>query len=414
MNSVELDLRTQESSRAESANSLSQRVLGKLPTSDRGRRLSRWYNRVCCFILFFAAASASFYGFYEKWHFREAGLRFTIKHDLDFQHMLEGTADRPYVYRQMLPTIANWIDQAAPESLKTKLYRLKPPRADDLQLPDLLFDSAVGKDSIYFFRYLVVYGATFLFALLAVYAMHMVCKSAGLSEAASVLSPIAFILLFPYVQSFGGYFYDFPELAFFALAAWFALRFNWWSILPVAALGTWNKESFLLFIPTLYPILRQRYSRFKALLGVGALGLVCIAVYLPQRLRFAHNPGGTVETHWRGQMAFFFSHPGHWFYRGTVLENTYGILLPPVLSLLPVALIIWTTWRGWRILPQPIQRHAQIAAAINFPLFLAFCEPGELRDLSLLYVAFLLLLAANIESWLQSATRNIAAAARPE
>lgn len=409
MSSVELELQVSSASDLEHAESIYARRQHSLPEERSSFKVSRWYNRIFCFILFFAAASASFYGFYEKWHFREAGPRFVIKPDLEFQQMVEGSAARPYIYRQMLPTLANWIDKAAPQPLKARLFQLSPPRADGLSLPALLFDSPVGRSPVYFFRYLVVYSATFLFALIAVYAMRLLCKAAGFNEAASVLTPIALILLFPYIQSRGGYFYDFPELAFLALAAWLALKFDWWWIVPVAALGTWNKESFLLFIPTLYPILRLKYPRFKTLLALGFLCLVCIAVYLPLRLQFAHNPGGTVEIHWRDQAEFFFLHPGHWFYHGSALENTYGILLPPVFSLFPLAFLVWTVWRGWRRLPLPIQRHAQIAAAINIPLFLVLCAPGELRDLSLLYVGFLLLLAANIDSWLQSATKSHAA-----
>jgi hypothetical protein len=46
-----------------------------------------------------------------------------------------------------------------------------------------------------------------------------------------------------------------------------------------------------------------------------------------------------------------------------------------------------------------MQRHAQIAAIVNFPLFILCCVPGELRDLSLLYVTLLFLLAANLTVW---------------
>jgi hypothetical protein len=37
--------------------------------------------------------------------------------------------------------------------------------------------------------------------------------------------------------------------------------------------------------------------------------------------------------------------------------------------------------------------------ALNFPLFLLFCAPGELRDLSMLYVTLLLLVAASLAEW---------------
>ena len=49
----------------------------------------------------------------------------------------------------------------------------------------------------------------------------------------------------------------------------------------------------------------------------------------------------------------------------------------------------------WRLM----QRHAQIAAAINLPLYVLFCAPGELRNLSMLYVVLLVVLATNLEEW---------------
>jgi hypothetical protein len=61
-------------------------------------------------------------------------------------------------------------------------------------------------------------------------------------------------------------------------------------------------------------------------------------------------------------------------------------------------------WRGWSHLPQVVHRHAQIAAAINFPLYFLFCWPGEMRNLSMLYLVFLLALAANLNEWMNSST----------
>lgn len=70
--------------------------------------------------------------------------------------------------------------------------------------------------------------------------------------------------------------------------------------------------------------------------------------------------------------------------------------VPKAFTLVPMVLLLWTIWRGWRQLPAAIQRHGQVAAAINIPLYLLFCTPGELRDLSMLYVVLMLVLAANL------------------
>jgi hypothetical protein len=159
-------------------------------------------------------------------------------------------------------------------------------------------------------------------------------------------------------------------------------------------LATLNKESFLFFIPTLYPLLRKRNSRINTLIGTGVLGLACAAVGYVLRLRYQNNPGGTVEFHLLGQISYL-SH----MYNMLHMEKTYGIYMIPISNPLVVALIAWTVWRGWRYLPREIKRHAQIAAVINIPLYILFCYPGEFRDLSLLYIAFLLLMAANLAQW---------------
>src|ERR1017187_10131407 len=358
-------------------------------------RTSRLYHRVCCFVLFFVTASASFNGFYEKWQFGEPLVPNDIsKFGIDL--MLDGTAYRPFVYRQLLPNAANWIEAIVPRRFEDWMYvhQGSGPNA----YITAIADSPIARNKVYFFRYLVVYIATFLFALLAVYAMYLVCRALEIPPPAAVFAPVIIILLLPYIMSIGGYFYDYSELAFLALAVWIAIRFDWWWVIPVAVLGTWNKESFLMFVPTLYPFLRCRRSRPGALLCVAGLCLVCAAIYYSMRLQFVNNPGSTLEVHWSEQLQSFL-HPGALLFS---TEESYGVRGIRVLSVVPMALLIWTVRRGWPRLPRVIQRHGQIAAAINVPLYLLFCAPGELRNLSMLYIAFLVVLAVNLNDWICS------------
>jgi hypothetical protein len=211
-----------------------------------------------------------------------------------------------------------------------------------------------------------------------------------------MFAPVVMILLLPYLMTGGGFFYDYPELAFFALAVWVALRFRWWWLIPIAALGTWSKETFLLFLITLYPLLRRNASRGTAVFRVGALCAVSLAVLIPVRLHFAQNPGGGMGAWWPRQMSFYL----HDLFFAT--EETYGVRMLSASTLLPMALLAWTAVRGWRELPTAIRRHAQIAAAINLPLYIFFCNPGELRNLSMLYVVLLLLIAANVNRLVHS------------
>jgi hypothetical protein len=352
---------------------------------------SKIYFKACCLVFYFVAASASFNGFYDKWHFSEVDAS-GRNSKFQFEKMVDGTAYRPFVYRQMLPTIADWIDEAVPASIKTELFDYQSGPTAKI---NAFFESATAENRVYFFRYVVVYTGTLLFALLAVYAMRLACVALEVAEPAASLAPVVMILLIPYLQSLGGFFYDYPELAFFALAVWAAVRFRWGWVIPIVALGTWNKESFLLFVPTLYPFLRSRSSRAGAWLAMSVLGMVCLAVYLPTRAHFAHNPGGAVEMHWRDQLSFFLD-----IGNLTIgMEKTYGMEMFKAFSVLPLTLCTWMVCRAWRYLPRMVRSHGKIAAAINVPLYLIFCWPGELRDLSMLYIVLMLVLAYSLNEW---------------
>jgi hypothetical protein len=361
---------------------------------------SKIYYRLCCFAMLYIAASASFYGFYSKYHFAEADSnpRYGGGPRASFEHLVEGTANRPFVYRQLLPTTANWIDSLTPQSIKT--WWFTPLRPKNMSPAETFIDSPIAKNPVYYFRYLIVYFGNFAFALIAVYAMYFACKSLGLDSAVSMLTAVIFMLLFPYIESKGATLYDFGELAFTAVALWFAIRLDWWWLIPVTALAAWNKESFFFFVLALYPFLRLRSSRLGALLQTALLSVICLAVYYQGHLRFAHNPGGTVEVHWRNQIDFFL-HPRNWLFGRWPFERTYGILMVPALTVLPMALLVWTVLHAWPLMSPAMKRHAQIAAAINIPLYLMFCWPGEFRNFSLMNMSFVLVLATNLRSWVR-------------
>ena len=382
--------------RVSSAEEATESQLRRLPSGQDGVRGTRLFQRMCLLVLLIVVSAASFSAFYQKWHFREQGARGT---DLiaEFDRMIDGTAHRPYIYRQMFPDIANALTRVLPVDA---ISRRVPQRAKDrISVAFNLTSKA------YPAQYLIFYIATYLFALFAAAALYKVCTAASFAEPVAVFAAVVFMLLFPLFGVKGGYFCDYPELFFMAVAVWMALKLDWWWIIPVAALGTWNKESFLLFMFTLYPLFRRGHSRLNSLIGVGVLVAACIAVYLPIRQHFAHNAGGTVEWHLRDQIDFYV-HP---FKMDTWVDRTYDLMFPALSAPIPTLMLIWTVWRGWRFLPVWLRRHAQIAAAINIPLFLLFCQPGEFRDLSMLYVSFLFILAFNLQEWMNPANLQRAA-----
>lgn len=369
---------------------------------DDSRLASKIYYGLSCYALLYIVAAASFYGLYAKYHFAEADPNHRYGNGLvqrgGFERMVEGTADRPFVYRQLLPTIANWIDAGTPEGIKTWLFT---PRGFRHMSPvQTLVDSPIATNPVYFFRYLIIYLGNFAFALIATFSIYFVSKAVNAEPQVALLAAIIFMLLYPYIESNGSTLYDLGELAFMAVALLIAIKADWWWLIPVSALGAWNKESFLFFVLTLYPFLRRRASRIATLLQIGVLAAVCFAVYWQGHLRFAHNPGGSVELHWRDQIAFFLDVRG-WLVGRWPFERTNGILMVPALTILPIGLLVWSVRRAWPMMSPAMRRHAQIAAIINLPLYFMFCWPGEFRNFSLMNMSFLFVLVTNLTAWFQ-------------
>jgi hypothetical protein len=160
-----------------------------VPTSSRAGALSR---RLLYSVLLFFTAAASFNGFYTKVKLRD-GIKFN-----GFESIIEGTADRPYIARQLIPTVANWADRVTPESLKSKLQNVAGDTVTGIYA-SLFPSSPVAQNPTYQFRYLVFYLEVFVFAELAVFLLYFVCRAYGYAPHVSALSTISFASAFPSV-----------------------------------------------------------------------------------------------------------------------------------------------------------------------------------------------------------------------
>jgi hypothetical protein len=354
---------------------------------------SKVYFSLCYGVLFVFAAAASFNGFLSKFPFIEPSKDGNIESSFEVT-MLLGTAERPYVYRHLIEDIANFANSTTPQGVKEVLYRMifpSSPKSGSVRIEVFAaLPQPLRHD--WFYRYLILYALTFLGALASVVAMYLVCREFALPEPAAVLAPIIVILIAPTAYVFP---YDYIELAFLAAAVWFALRLDWWWLLPLAALAAWNKESFFFFMPTLYPLLRRRISRRTASVAVALLTFVCGLVYLYMRTRFANNAGEAVIPQF---LDHFRTHFGVHDLLSRV-DESYGVPIPEISTLLPTVLLLWTFARVWKRMPSVVRQHGLLAISINGPLYLFFCTPHEYRDLSLLSIFLLLAIAWNLTEW---------------
>jgi hypothetical protein len=347
-------------------------------------------------IFYSIASAAAFEGFYIKWELQDG------HPDRSLVSMIDGTGERPYVYRQLLPKIAVAAKQALPDNLSAKLDEKFRTSKENLTL--------TGADAAkpgYAVEYRIVYYLSYLSLFAMMFVLRSLILDVGVGRAAATITPVAFALMLPILQTRGGYFYDFPELLAFTLCIRFALRGQVIPLLLIAAPATMNKEAFLFFSITLLPVLMVRLKLIPSLATVGAMVLISGVTYLLIRSGYTGAGGGN---------ALFWLPRTIWFYLNPVnlllVEDTYGILLFKGYGVVMLAWFALVTALGWKAMPIWVRRHVMLAALVNVPLFFLFCAGGEIRNLSMLFIGMALTSAATVQAWLSRDT-TLAASASP-
>jgi len=338
-------------------------------------------------IVYFVVAAAGFCGFYMKWGLHDLN-QYPNDGQLSIRTMLDGTSYRPFIYRRLLPYLTNSIDATLPISVRKHLLSSK-------ELASHFKGNVVGVPE-YTSRYIIIFYLGFFFFYASLFLMRWLCLLTGCDAISSTIAPAILGLFTPLLLSVGGFIYDFSESFFLMLTATIILRGKPLLLLPfVAALGATNKESYLFFLLTLYPLLRLKFSRHRSLFTMLVLILIAGCVHFLIRIHFRQNAGGTVEWYLPENLKFYLNPlnliNGHEFNYGLPTPRGYSLFL-----LIPVLIIYWN---GWKQLPTWARQHTWIALAINLPLFLLFCAPGEIRNLSLLFVSFLLTIAYALPGW---------------
>jgi hypothetical protein len=350
-------------------------MLSRLRDLSQKFAASRLATFLLYFAIFWAVAAATNAGFVAKWGLRDKWDIFGI------EAMLDGTAKRPFVYRQLAPLVANVLDRQAPDSWKAEFEQLAG------RLSNSFSTVATSDQPEFSFRYRVVYYLSFFSLLISLFLLRRILIEWGLDEGIALIAPIAFVLLTPYLQTEGGYFYDSIELLFFSAGFLLASRGKIAALIALTVPATINKESYFFFLATLYPLLRHVASRRDASIGIGAAMSVSLAVGLIIKFLFRDAPGGIVEFNLLHNLEQF-SHLSFYF-RG---ELTYGIIGPRGAFVGTLLFLAIVALRGWPPCNPVIKQHIVISAAVTLPLALLFAYPGELRNLSILYVGFVVLL----------------------
>ena len=328
-------------------------------------------------VFYYMVASASHYGFFNKWALVD-------RDDLSFNYIriMDGTGPKPYIYRQLIPQLSKLAQTIVPDSLQDKIlttFVIKSYYTSTVKYSD-----RPG----YAFAYSFHFFMSFLGLFCSLFLLRSLLLDFKSKEFVATIAPAIFILFFQYIETIGGYYYDSIELAFFAAAVLLARRGHIVALLLLAAPATMNKESFFFFIPALYPFLREKVSQKRTVASLAAALFLSGTVNAISKYIYMDNSGGmAVFQLFKNLRAYL----DPWNYLDTSV--TYGMPSPGGASIVTLLVIAIISIRGWHRLDSIIQRHILIAGTINLPLFLAFCHPGELRNLSMLYVGFVMMMA---------------------
>ena len=340
--------------------------------------------------LVLVVTAAGFCGFFSRWALNDGNSRFGI------EHMINGTAHRPFVYRQLIPRITKTIITKLPDNVKTKW-------TDKLQ-KEMHFNEIYAKTIIpenMVLEYYLIVIITFVFFYLSVIVLAITLTKVTGDKLSSYLTSLLFALLIPFFEAKGGYYYDFAELFFFFSAAYFALNGFWKPLIVISVFALPNKEAFLWFLPTLYPFFSEKYNRRKAILLLLISMFLCGIEYLYINQLYSGNVGGTTEFHLLKNLRSLF-HLRFYFN----FDTTYGLPLGYGFFIFHIIYVVWVFRNGWNKLSKSLKNHIKIASVINIPLYFLFCLPGELRNLSMLYFGFTAMVSLIIKDILDKRNKD--------
>lgn len=351
--------------------------------------LNKCIAKIIILFLVLVVTAAGFCGFFSRWALRDGDPRFGI------DRMINGTAHRPFVHRQLIPKVTKTIIKNLPTNVKTKLAN---KLQKEMHFNDIFARTKIPKGMI--LEYYLVVIITFVFFYASVIVLAITLTKVTGDKISGYLTSLLFALLIPFFEAYGGYYYDFAEIFFLFSAVYLSLNGFWKPLIVLSVFALSNKESFFWFLPTLYPFFSEKYFPRKTTYIIFGCMFLCGIEYLYISQLYSGDAGGATE-YWLLKNLKSLVNLKFYFH----FDTTYGLPLGYGFFFLHILYVFWVFRNGWNKLPISLKNHIIIASAINIPLYLLFCYPGELRNLNLLYFGFNVMIAFIIKSILDKRHR---------
>src|SRR5450631_2404997 len=333
------------------------------------------------------------HAFLSKWSFRGDSTRYGLL------QLIDGTAERPFVFRRLAPDIVGYAADMAQEHLSRATLdglintsRLVHYRGfTGIDVESWSERKAVAVHVAFILFWSCLFGTYFVgIALLLTVGKCSTLEAIVTSAIGLALVPLMFVE--------GGYLYDASELLLLSTVILLAFRGYYLLLPPLVLLMAINKESALLAVPPLFPIIARRSGWKIAGVVTGLLTLVGLAWFLYIRARYAASPGMDRETWIAYNFAFWTNLKNYFRFNGL-----YSPVLPAPrgANVIILLLLSFPLLKGWAVSRSDVRLATIISAAIAVPLFLTSCYGDEIRNLSMIFPYLFLICTSGVREMMK-------------
>jgi hypothetical protein len=218
----------------------------------------------------------------------------------NFSKMLDGTADRPFAYRILIPQIAKLLSPFIPANILNWFVHSQDP-------VKMVFDRFSGNQhpNAAVITMIVMYLSLLGFAFVEKNIVQSLDMHASLQF---ILPLFAQIMILPQTFPFG-YFYDLPQIFLMSLCILFLYGQNWFLYLLFFAITTLNKETTftLIAVYVIYYFPRPPREKFIKLLLGQVLMYTLIRAWL--FILYRDNGGANIQSNFAGNFHIYSAAP---------------------------------------------------------------------------------------------------------
>jgi hypothetical protein len=332
------------------------------------------------------------FAFLSNWRLQDG----TPRHS--FQAMLDGTAHKPFVYRSLWPSVVNNLEPLLPTDLHESLSEKIAPRLKEKFVDPLLYFygsripglyeriNSSWRTSGYRVKYVLTVSIMWLAFFSTLLIIHHLGKKAGGEAKINEVVPVGYALVIPTMFLNGGFFYDFIEQFFMALALLMVLNKNVIGLFVVILLSQLNKETTVLLPIIILPVIMHNFGNKKGMALAGLLVAICSAIYAMVVTKMSANPGVSAEWHLFDNIAFWSTSAN---YFKTADMHAIGINLPRMS--LPVFLLILLLGGVFWGAKKALRSSALIGVVILLPLMATYGFRDEFRAVAMIFPLLCLL-----------------------